>query len=81
MQWRRVTLGGPLDNILFEAPVWHWDKHFSVWIIVFRYFAILAGCQVGLGILQARESCHNDSRHCPRVRGARAMPCPSRRVA
>ena len=43
---------GPLDNMSFGAPVWHWDKHFSVWIIVFRYFAVPAGWQVGLGILQ-----------------------------
>ena len=43
---------GPLDNMSFGAPVWHWDKHFSVWIIVFRYFAVPDGWQVGLGILQ-----------------------------
>ena len=50
LQWRRVTLGGgggPLDNISFGAPAcWHLDKH---WIVVFRYYAVRAGCQARVG--------------------------------
>ena len=43
---------GPIGNISFGAPVWPWDKHFSVWIVVFRYFAFRAGvwnisCMIG----------------------------------
>ena len=38
-------------------------------------------CRTALASPQARESCHHDSRHCPCVRCARAMPCPSCRVS
>ena len=56
---------------------------------MFRYFAVRAGvsrrsCRkdgTALASPRARESYHHDGRHCPRIRGTRAMPGSSCRVS